>query len=221
MFLPSLALIMIGCVAHAGSEAFQRAESSLEPEFQQLRATLRALPEFSGMDAGAEFRLARELAHRGDVQGAVATFRGAIQLKPDWPDPYRGLGQVLLDHHDYADAAAALQSSIRLGLGDHQAFYWLGRAQMGAGALEAAAVALDQAIYLKPDDAEAYADLGLIKMAEGDLDGAEKALAQSITLKPDYTDAHRLREVLFRSPREQERVMREARAILRDLFVRE
>lgn len=98
------------------------------------------MPEFIDTDANSQFLLAKELAHRGDVPGAVKTCRAAINLTADWPDPYRGLGQVLLDHHDYADAADALQPSIRRGLDDHQAFYWLGRAHMGTDALAAAAV---------------------------------------------------------------------------------
>jgi tetratricopeptide (TPR) repeat protein len=209
------------CVVQAGNLSPQQSESSLEPEFQQLRAKLRALPEFSGTDANSQFLLAQELAHRGDVQGAVETYRAAIHLKPAWPDPYRGLGQVLLDHHDYADAADALQSSIRLGRDDHLVFYWLGRAHMGTGALAAAAVALEQATKLYEDDAEAFADLGLVKMAQGDVAEAGKALAQSIKLKPDYADAHRLREVLTKNEREPQRVMQEARAILQGLFARE
>lgn len=215
VFMPACA------VAQAGDLPPQQSESSLEPEFQQLRAKLRAMPEFSGTDANSVFRLAQELAHRGDVQGAVETYRAAIHLKPDWPDPYRGLGQVLLDHHDYAEAADALQSSIRLGRSDHQAFYWLGRAHMGTGALAAAAVALQQAIRLKPEDAEALADLGLVKMAEGNLAEAEQALTQSMKLKPDYAEAHRLLEVLTKNQRELPDVMTEARAILQGLFARE
>lgn len=209
------------CVAQAGDLSPPQSEASLEPEFQQLRAKLMAMPEFSGADANSQFLLAQELAHRGDMQGAAETYRAAIHLKPDWPDPYRGLGQVLLDHHDYADAADALQSSIRLGRDDHQVFYWLGRAHMGTGALAAAAVALEQATKLNEDDAEAFADIGLVKMAQGDVAEAEKALAKSIKLKPDYAEAHRFREVLTKNQHEQQRVMQEALVILQGLFARE
>ncbi len=205
----------------AAQQSFTQAESSLEPEFRQLRSKLSAMPEFSGTDAGAKYRLAEELAHRGDVQGAVETYRAAIHLKPEWPDPYRGLGQVLLDHHDYAEAVQALQASIRLGRDDYQAFYWLGRAYMGSNALPAAAVALVRATELKPDDAEAFADLGLVRMAQGDVAAADQALKRSIQLKPDYAEAHRLREVLSRHGRDPGTVAKEAHAILHELFGRE
>jgi tetratricopeptide (TPR) repeat protein len=202
-------------------EPAAQSESSLEPEFRQLRAKLSALPEFSGSDAGSKFRLAEELAHRGDVQGAIETYRATIDVKSDWPDPYRGLGQVLLDHHDYAEAIQALQASIRLGRDDHQAFYWLGRASMGRGDLPAAAIALERATELKPDDAETCGDLGLVRMAQGDVGGAEEALTRAIRLKPDYAEAHQLRDQLMKVKSDPELTRQAGLKILKNLFGRE
>lgn len=210
-----------GVIVHAEVVSQQQEESSLEPEFRQLRAKLSALPEFSGADAVSKFRLAGELAHRGDVQGAKESYRAAIHLKPQWADPYRGLGQVLLDHHEYAMAVDALQSSIRLGRDDQQVFYWLGRAYMGKGALDPAAVALERAIRLKPDDAEAYADLGLVRMANGNIAGAEQAITASIKLKPDYAEAHRLRERLATVQGDIHQARQAGLAELKNVFGRE
>lgn len=221
VLIMGISLLTLCSVAQAGDQPGKPSESSLEPEFRQLRAKLSALPEYSGTDADSKFRLAQELARRGDVQGAVGSYRAAIHLKAGWADPYRGLGQVLLDHHDYAEAVEALQSSIRLGRDDHQAFYWLGRAYMGKGEMAAAAIALERSIQLKEDDAEAFADLGLVRMAKGDMPGAETALSQSIKLKPDYAEAHRLHEVLKKNRHEQPLVMKEAQAIVHDIFARE
>ena len=221
ILIVGISLLTLCSVVQAGDPPAKPSESSLEPEFRQLRAKLSELPEFSGTDANSKFRLAQELARRGDVQGAVESYRAAIHLKADWADPYRGLGQVLLDHHDYADAVEALQSSIRLGRDDYQAFYWLGRAYMGKGEMAPAAVALERSIQLKVDDAEAFADLGLVRMAKGDMAGAETALSRSIKLKPDYAEAHRLHEVLKKNRHDQTLVMKEAQTILRGLFARE
>jgi tetratricopeptide (TPR) repeat protein len=210
-------LVPVATAPASGTES----DGSLEPEFRQLREKLGAVPEFSGADAESKFRLAEALAHRGDMLGAIETYRAAIQLKPDWADPYRGLGQALLDHHEYPEAAQALQASIRLGRGDHQAFYWLGRAFMGKGDLPAAANALMQAAELKPDDAETFADLGLVRMAEGDAAGAQEALTRSIELKPDYAEAHQLRDLLMKVHPNPEQVRQTGLAILQNLFGRE
>lgn len=195
-------------------------ESSLEPEFAQLRAKLGSLPEYSGTDAASKFKLAEELARRGDMQGAIESYRASIHLKPGWPDPYRGLGQVLLDHHDYAYAVQALQASIRLGRDDHQVFYWLGRALMGTGDLPAAALALGRATELNEDDAEAFADLGLVRMAQGDVEAATQAVTKSITLKPEYAEAHRLQEILAKHGKDPVAVSETAGTMLHDIFAR-
>jgi cytochrome c-type biogenesis protein CcmH/NrfG len=222
---PCILIFVVGLLVLSASwsdaqQPASQAESSLEPEFRQLRSKLSAMPEFSGTDAESKFRLAEELAHRGDMQGAVETYRAAIHLKPDWPDPYRGLGQVSLDHHDYAEAIQALQSSIRLGRDDHHAFYWLGRAYMGKFDLAAAAVALERATELKPDDAETFADLGLVRMAQGDVAAAEQALKRSIQLKPDYAEAHQLREQLAKAKGNREAVKEAGMARLKSVFDR-
>jgi cytochrome c-type biogenesis protein CcmH/NrfG len=219
ILMTGVVLLVAGSVTHA-AQGGAEPEPSLEPEFRQLRERLGGAPEFQGSDAATKFRLAEELAHRGDIHGAIKTYREAIQLKPDWADPYRGLGQVLLDHHDYAEATEALESSIRLGRDDHQTFYWLGRARMGNGDLPAADAALVRATQLKPDDADAFADLGLVRMAQGDVAGADHAITRSIQLKPDLAEAHRLRELLAKG-RDPDAPMKGARSILHDLFARE
>lgn len=224
--LPILVLLClaVGFIAPglAGSpqQPSSAARSSLEPEFAQLRAKLGSLPEYSGTDAASKFKLAEELARRGDMHGAIENYRASIHLEPDWADPYRGLGQVLLDQHDYADAVQSLQASIRLGRDDHQVFYWLGRAFMGNGDLPAAALALVRATELQSDDAESFADLGLVRMAQGDLGGATQALTRSIQLKPEYAEAHRLQEILAKHGKDQDAVTKAAQSILHDLFAR-
>ena len=202
-------------------EACAQTESSLEAEFQLQRDKLSGLPKFSGTDADSKFRLAEELAHRGDMRGAIDTYREAIRLKPNWAEPYRGLGQVLLDYHDYREAVPALRECIKLGSDDHLTFYWLGRALMGTSELHEAEQALKQALERKPDDAETFADLGLVQMAQGDAVGAEEALTRSIQLKPDNADAHQLREQLRKVKSDPERTRQAGLQVLNEIFARE
>jgi cytochrome c-type biogenesis protein CcmH/NrfG len=196
-------------------------DASLEPEFQRLRSQLSAQPEFSGRDAGSRLKLAETLAHRGDVHGAAKAYLEAASLEPTWPEPYRGLGQVLLDHHDYAEAVEALGHAVRLRASDHQAWYWLGRAYMGHGALAQAAQALEQAVALEQDDADALADLALVRMAQGQVPGAEQALGEAIRIKPDDPNIHRLGERLRRTREDPEAVRASARALLSEIFERQ
>lgn len=196
-------------------------EAGLEEEFRRLREALRASPEYAAPDAPTHVRLAEALAHRGDVNGAKAEYRAAIRLQPDLARAYRGLGQVLLDHHEYAEAVQALQQCVRLDKPDGETMYWLGRAHMGVANLSEAEAALGQAARLRPDDPEMFAGLGLVRMARGQLEAAGQALDQALALRPDGADVHHLREVLRTYEGDPSAVQREAQAMLRGIFARE
>lgn len=196
-------------------------EADLEAEFRRTRALLRASPAFSGTDAQTRYRLAEELARRGDMNGAAEEYRAAIGLDPEFGEAYRGLGQVLLDYHDYVGAAEALEAAVRLHRDDGEVYYWLGRACMGVGRWPDAVRAMETAVQLRPDDAEAYADLGLLRMVQGDADKARTALDLAIRLKPDGAEAHRLRELLSQHREDRQQLIAAARKVLKDLFERE
>lgn len=161
------------------------------------------------------------MAHRGDVNGAKEEYRAAIRLQPDLAWAYRGLGQVLLDHHEYAEAADALQNGVRLGLEDGILMYWLGRAQMGVGRLDLAETALLRATQLNPDDPEAYADLGLVRMALGRGEAAERSIERALLLRPDGADVHRLMEMLLAHRDDPTALQQSAKNMLHGIFERE
>jgi tetratricopeptide (TPR) repeat protein len=196
-------------------------ETDLEVEFRRARERLRASPAFNGTDAGTRYRLAEELAHRGDINGAAEEYRAAVGLDPEFGEAYRGLGQVLLDYHDYAGAVEALEGAVRLHQEDSETYYWLGRALMGVGRWPDAARAMETAVQLRPDDAEAYADLGLLRMVQGDAVGARAALDRAIGLKPDDAGTHRLRELLLQHQDDRQQLVSAVRRVLQGLFERE
>src|SRR5262245_7519600 len=219
--IPAAAVIILSNLLVIPPEVIAQTEESLEAEFKQQRDRLSTLPEFSGSDADSRFRLAEELGHRGDMRGAIDNYREVIRLKPNWAEPYRGLGQVLLDYHDYEGSVSALRECIELGSDDHLAYYWLGRGLMGTGELSEAELAFKQASERKPDDAETFADLGLVLMAQGNGTGAEEALTRAIELKPDNADSHRLRDQLRKVRGDREQTRQVGLQNLHDLFGRE
>ena len=94
------------------------------------------------------------------LDGAIADYTKAIELKPDYADAYyhRGL---------------AKQAKCSFG-----GFVWTER-----GELDEAIADYTKAIELKPDYADAYYNRGLAKQAEGDLDGARVDCTKAIELK--------------------------------------
>lgn len=214
--IPSASVLMATAAVVEGPT-----EADLEAEFRRARELLRASPAFIGTDAQTRYRLAEELSRRGDMNGAAEEYRAAIGLDPKFGEAYRGLGQVLLDYHDYAGAAEALEAAVRLHRDDGESYYWLGRALMGIGRWPDAARAMEAAVRLRPDDAEAYTDLGLLHMVQGNAIEAKAALDRAIRSKPDDAGAHRLRELLLRHQEDRQQLMSAARRVLKDLFERE
>lgn len=194
---------------------------SLEPEFRRLRDDLRALPQYQGTDALTHEQLARELARRGDMDGAASEYRQAIRLDPQLASAYRGLGAVLLDRHEYGEAAEVLAVSVGLREGDAEAWYWLGRARLARRDFSGAAEALRKSLQLNPDDAEPAADLGLVRMAQGDHAGASDALRRAIRLKPDHAEAHHRLELVRKAGHDSDALKLEADRILTLFFSRE
>ncbi|HSE59820.1 MAG TPA: tetratricopeptide repeat protein [Nitrospiraceae bacterium] len=219
--LSAWALAMLFSGAPSAAVVEGPTEADLEAEFSRARDLLRASPAFSGTDAQTRYRLAEELARRGDMNGAKEEYRAVIGLDPEFGEAYRGLGQVLLDYHDYAGAAEALESAVRLHRDDGEAHYWLGRALMGVGRWPEAAQAMEAAARIKPEDAEAFVDLGLLHMVQGHGVEAQAALDRAIRLKPDDAEAHRLRELLLRHQEDREQLVSAARKVLKDLFERQ
>jgi cytochrome c-type biogenesis protein CcmH/NrfG len=211
-------------VRHAWAASSSRegpTEAGLEEELRQSREKLRLSTEFAGTDAETHIRLAEVLHHRGDLTGATEEYQAAIALDPELTKPYRGLGVVYIDRHDWIRAVDALTITTRRQPNDAEAFYWLGRALMARRVWEGASEALTTALRLKPDDAEAYGDLGLVRMVQGDPGAAVEALRRAVRLKPDNADVHALLETVLAHQQDPDHVARAARQMLDAMFARE
>jgi predicted O-linked N-acetylglucosamine transferase (SPINDLY family) len=130
------------------------------------------------------------LQNQGGLVEAIAAYRQAIGLKPDFAEAYSNLGTALRDQGKLADSVAACRQAIGLKPNHADAHYNLGNALKDQGKLGEAIAAYRQAISLKPDYAEAHSNLGTALEDEGKLGEAIAAYRQAISLKPDYAEAH-------------------------------
>ena len=65
-------------------------------------------------DAGAHYRLGNALTDQGKLEEAIAEYRTAIRLKPDYADAHTNLGAALNDQGKFAEAIPELREAIRL-----------------------------------------------------------------------------------------------------------
>ena len=105
---------------------------------------------------------ARDTVELGKLEEAIAAFREAIRLKPDFTIVHNALGNGLLNQGKHEEAIAAFREAIRLSPDFAMAYNNLGKALLNHGRHEEAITAYREAIRLQPDFPMFHCNLGLV-----------------------------------------------------------
>lgn len=150
------------------------------------------------MRAISEHNLATALQENGRVDEAVAHYKRALTMQPDYAPAFNNLGTALMAKGDIGGAVAAFRESLRLQPQSAQArdllaeaHYDLGSALLERGALQDAEASLRESVRLKPDDAEAHNNLGIALAQMGKLSEAIDHWRRALAIKPGFADAQR------------------------------
>jgi protein O-GlcNAc transferase len=143
-----------------------------------------------GQTSSQLFQRGNALYGQRKIDEAVATYRQAISIKPDYVEAHYNLGVALYRQRKFDEAIAAYSQAISIKPGLSEAHYNLGVVLSDQGKLDEAAAAYRQAISIKPDYAEAHSNLGSALALLGKLDEAVAACRQAIGIKPDYAEAY-------------------------------
>lgn len=126
---------------------------------------LRGLPVGGGFPGGRllEGFLRAEVAAcqeaMGDRNGAVASYRAALEIVPDDPGIRATLAGLLLERGDVADSITEYRAVLARAPGEADVLAGLGRALLRGGDAPAAAQWLRQAAQSAPSDPDVYLDL--------------------------------------------------------------
>ncbi|MGN6578932.1 MAG: tetratricopeptide repeat protein [Bordetella sp.] len=134
-------------------------------------------------DAIALVRQGIELAGQQRLNEAVASFDGAIALKPDFLEALLLRGIVLFDLGRHEDAVASYDRVLAFQP-DAQAYSCRGLALYSLGRFAEAVASYDHALELQPD-AEAFDTRGAALYRLGRLDEAVVSYDRALALKPD------------------------------------
>ncbi|MES2126181.1 MAG: tetratricopeptide repeat protein [Pseudomonadota bacterium] len=131
-------------------------------------------------------------AHKalGRLDGAVASYRAALAMQPDYPDACRNLGIALQAGGQYADAIAAFRQAIALAPAYAEVYANMGAALREQGRADEAMNSYRRAISLKPGLAEAHTNLGVLLKEQGQLRDALDSHQRATLVQPDYAEAH-------------------------------
>jgi tetratricopeptide (TPR) repeat protein/DNA-binding beta-propeller fold protein YncE len=142
----------------------------------------------------------------GDMAGAIADYRRAIELDPKsvpatkLESAYHNSGIVRFDRGAYDAAIADLSRAIELKPNDQDLYNDRGVAKWNQRDIEGAMSDYNQAIAINPKTAaRVYRNRGLVKAAKGDKDGAIADYNQAIELEPQNAAAYDKRGELKRA----------------------
>jgi eukaryotic-like serine/threonine-protein kinase len=130
------------------------------------------------------------LAELGDNEGAAASYRRAVELKPAVASYHSNLGEITRRMGNAAGAAAECRRAIALKPDYALAHNNLGNALQALGDNKGAAASYRRAIELKPNDATYHSNLGAVLSDLGDHAGAVAECRHAIALKPELPEAH-------------------------------
>jgi len=145
--------------------------------------------------AATHHSLGLALYKKGDVDGAIAEYREAIRLKPDYAEAHKSLGAALKRRADQAEHAQRFVSRFNQLAGLRQgrsaaAYRILGVAPVNKDDRDGAIAEYRTTTRLRPDDADAHWELGSLLWDSGDLHGAIAEFRRSMRLQPDFGEGH-------------------------------
>lgn len=136
------------------------------------------------------YDLAIALTDAGDLPGAIATARDAIQVDPGFSRGHNALGVALSLSRDFKAAIAEFNEAIRLDPLDADAHDNLGLALRDSSDLPGAIAKHKDAIRLNPKHANAHYNLGVALRDSDNIAGALVEFREAIKLNPRYAKAH-------------------------------
>ncbi len=139
--------------------------------------------ELDSNQAEAYYNLGIAIAHRGDLDEAVACWQKAIDLQPDLADAYQNQGCVLQKLGKFAEAIPCYLKALEIKP-DGQINYNLGICFCQEGKLDEAVACFQSCIQLQPYYTQAYGDLGYALLEKGKLEEAYTCFQSCIQLQP-------------------------------------
>ncbi|HDR9175346.1 TPA: tetratricopeptide repeat protein [Burkholderia vietnamiensis] len=141
-------------------------------------------------DASYFNNLGNMLRESGRLDDAIAHYRRAVTLRPDYPEAHNNLGNALRDAGDPTAAMASCARAIELRADYAQAYNNLGNALQDLGDLDGAAKHYERAIELDASMAMAHANLSAVRHKQLRCAEALTHALDAIRLAPNLGEAH-------------------------------
>ncbi|RME08247.1 MAG: hypothetical protein D6803_01695, partial [Anaerolineae bacterium] len=112
--------------------------------------------------ARLHYLLGRLLRRSGQLDQAVQALSDAVNVQPEWVDPYIELGRTYFDRREYTQAIQTLQQALTLAPTNAECAYWAGMAFKEIKDYANAEHMLRKAAQSSPDDIRIHRQLGTV-----------------------------------------------------------
>ena len=130
------------------------------------------------------------LKNKGDLEGAINSYKQAIKIEPNFADAYLNLGAAMTNKGNFEAAIESCKKAIKIQPGFAEAYLNMSIALMKKGDLDGAIDNSRKAVKLKPDFAEAYHNLGDSLFFKGDLEVSLDCYRHALNLNPESVPAY-------------------------------
>jgi tetratricopeptide (TPR) repeat protein len=130
------------------------------------------------------------LQDRGDVAGAMACYRSALELRPAYTVAIVDLADLLQHSGRFAEAAAGYRRALEIEPNLPEVHNNLGNALRDGGRLDEALTSYRRALDIKPAFAEAHSNLGNALRRLGQYHEAAASYRRALEIKPHFAEAH-------------------------------
>jgi len=155
----------------------------------------------------AHYNLAIALRAKGETDQAVAHYRRAAAIRPEYVEAHYNLGRLLVEKGEFEDAITHYEKALTINPDDADAHNNLGSTLFQIGRVDEAVVHFQKALAIQPDYADASCNLANALLSKDDIDGAIVHYMACLTLSPNQADAqYNLASAFLRKGRTDEAI---------------
>ncbi|MDA1311864.1 MAG: tetratricopeptide repeat protein [Acidobacteria bacterium] len=163
--------------------------SSWLGRFDEASRTLAKAGELLGPDAETLDLMGQNAAAHGQLEEAIALYRRAVEINPNYADAHLHLGTELVDQGSVPEGLSQLQRALALDPDSAEAHTELGIALGAQGNRDQAIQQYRRALALRPRYAIAHNNLGIDLAAQGDVAQGISHLQEALRIDSGYVDA--------------------------------
>ena len=125
-----------------------------------------------------------------NVEGAIESFKKALQINPDYAEAHNSLGIVLQSQGRFDEAIASYERALQIKPDLVEAHNNLGAALRHQGRLDEAIASFGKALKIDPRFAESYNNLGTALKDQGRLTEAVSSFGKALQINPRFAEAY-------------------------------